>query len=69
MSSARDEIAVSGIGIQSIVPTNATRPVAKRKPEDDYDTDDTRTSSNHASPPSPPSPPPPGTGRVVDKVV
>jgi hypothetical protein len=39
MSATRDEIAISGIGIQSIVPTNATRPVTKRKPEDDHDTD------------------------------
>jgi hypothetical protein len=68
MSSTRDEIALSGIGIQSIVPTNAARRVTKRNPAENSDLHDTGTISDHTSPQSPP-PPPPGTGRLVDKVV
>ncbi len=66
MSSARDEIAVSGIGIQSIVPIATPRRVTKRNPEENSDIRDTETTSDHTSPQSPP---PPGTGRLVDKVV
>jgi len=66
MSATRDQIGISSIGIPSIMPTAGTSwRVTKRKPEDDRDTDDARTKSNHASP----SPHPPGTGRLVDKAV
>jgi hypothetical protein len=62
MSATRDQIGISSIGIQSILPTTGTpRRNARRKPEDDHDTDDAQTKSNHASPH--------GTGRFVDKVV
>jgi hypothetical protein len=66
MSSARDDIAVSGIGIQSIVPIATPRRVTKRNPDEDPDNRDSGTTSDHTSPHSAPAP---GTGRLVDKVV
>jgi hypothetical protein len=64
MSTTRDQIGISGIGIQRIMPTTGTsRRVTKRKPEKDPDTDDTPTNSNHASPTTH------GTGSLVDKAV
>jgi hypothetical protein len=66
MASSQDQIGISSIGIQSIMPTTGTsRRVTKRKPEDDRNTDDGRIKSDHASP----SPHPLGTGRLVDKAV
>jgi hypothetical protein len=66
MSATRDQIGISSIGIQSIMPTTGTsRRATKRKPEDDRNTDNARTKSNHASS----SPHPSGTGRLVDKAV
>ncbi len=66
MSSAADDIAISSIGIQSIVPVAAPRRVARRNPDEDPDTRDNGTASDHGSPHSSP---PPGTGRLIDKVV
>jgi len=39
--------------------------MTKRNPEDDHDSDEVRTRSNHVSP----LPPPLGSGRLVDKEV
>jgi hypothetical protein len=64
MSATRDQLGISRIGIQSIMPPAATPwRVTKRKPEHDRDTDDARTKHKHASPS------PPGTGKLVDKEV
>jgi hypothetical protein len=66
MSTTQNQIGISSIGIQSIMPTTGTpRRATKRKPDDDHDTDDAPTKSNHASP----SPHPLGIGSLVDKVV
>jgi hypothetical protein len=67
MSATRDQIGiVTSIGIQRILPTTGTsRRVTKHRPEDDRNTDDGRSESNHASP----AVHPPGTGRFVDKAV
>ncbi len=66
MSATRDQIDLSSIGIQSIVPTTGTsRRVTKRQPDEDRSTDDGRTKSDQESP----SPHPPATGKLVDKTV
>jgi hypothetical protein len=66
MSATRVESGISSIGIQRIMPTTGpSRRVTKRDPEDERDTDNARTKSDHASP----SPQPPGTGRLVDKAI
>jgi hypothetical protein len=63
MSATRDQIGISSIGIQSIMPTARTpRRLTKRKSEDDDGTDDARNKSNHASHS-------PGTGTLIDKTV
>lgn len=66
MLATLNQIDVSSIGIQSIMPITGTpRRLTKRKPEEDYDADDAPTKYNHASPSSHPL----GTGRLVDKAV
>ncbi len=61
-----DEIGMSSIGVQSIMPTSKiSGRDNKRKPDGDHDTDDAAPKSNH----EPPSPPSAGTGRLLDKVV
>jgi hypothetical protein len=66
MSATRDQIGISSIGIQRIMPTTGTsQRVTKRKPEDDRDIDEALNESN----PALPSPHPSGTGRLVDKTV
>jgi hypothetical protein len=66
MSATRDQIGISSIGIQSIMPTTGpSRRATKRKRENDRNTDNARTKSDHPSP----TPHPPGTGRLVDKAV
>jgi hypothetical protein len=71
MSATRDQIGISSIGIQSIMPTTGTsRRLTKHKPEDDRDSDNARTESQNASSDvASPSPRPPNTGRLVDKAV
>jgi hypothetical protein len=59
MSADRDQIGVSSIGVQTIVPTTRSSRVSKRRPEDDQDTDKQKHASSH----------PPGTGKFVDKEV
>jgi hypothetical protein len=64
MSVKHDQMGISIVGIQSIMPmTRTTRLITKRKPKDDSDTGDAWTEPKHASPLTP------GTGRLVDKAV
>jgi len=66
MAATRDQLAISSIGIPSIMPTaDTSRRLTRRKPADDRDTDDARAESHDASL----SPPAPGTGTLVDKAV
>ncbi len=66
MAAPRDPLAISSIGIPSIMPTaDTSRRLTKRKPGDDRDTDDVRAESHDA----PLAPPAPGTGKLVDKAV
>jgi hypothetical protein len=67
MSAARDPIGgISGIGVQSIVPTTGSSlRLTRRKPSDDRDTDDAPAKSDQSSQ----APTPPGTGKLVDKAV
>jgi hypothetical protein len=65
MSETRDQLSISSIGVQRILPTTgASRRLAKRQPENDRDRDDAPT-----EPDASPSPLPPGTGKLVDKAV
>jgi hypothetical protein len=65
MSPAKDQIGISSIGVQSIMPTTGTpRRATKRKPEDERDTNSARTKHDQASFDT-------GSdiGRLVDKLV
>jgi hypothetical protein len=67
MSAARNQIGISSIGVQSIMPTTGTLQwAAKRKPGDDRrNAQNVQVNSNQ----EPPSPHSPGTGSLVDKSV
>ena len=66
MAATRDPLAISSIGIPSIMPTaDTSRRLTKRKPGDDRDADDARAETRDASL----APPAPGTGKLVDKAV